>query len=78
VSGFLQVIVKEAREGGVFISTSGYSSDAFEGLTEIERRSLRFGDSNKVVLLAKQYVRAASGLWVPPNSLPELLFEATE
>jgi restriction system protein len=77
VVSFLRVIIKEKRAGGVFISTSGYSPGAFEGLTEIERHTLRFGDGLKVGILARHYVRAASGLWIPPKNLPEVLFEAT-
>jgi restriction system protein len=78
VEHFLQVIVKEGRAGGLFISTSGYTSDAFEGLTKIERKTLRFGDSSKVALLARTYTRAASGLWSPPSDLTDVLFQATK
>ena len=78
VVDFLEVIVKEGRFGGLFLSTSGYTSGALGGLTEIERRQLRFGSRAKVVLLTQQYVRAASGLWSPPSELTEVLFESTE
>jgi hypothetical protein len=78
VADFLQVIIKEGRAGGLFISTSGFTSEAFSGLTEIERKRLRFGSSTKVVLLARNYIRAASGLWSPPKDLTEVLFQSTE
>jgi restriction system protein len=78
VEDFLQVIVREGRAGGLFISTSEYTSDAFEGLTQIERRTLRFGNRTKIVLLARNYVRAASGLWSAPSDLTEVLFQSTE
>ena len=78
VSDFMRVIVAEARTGGLFLSTSGYAADKTEGLTEVTRDRLRFGDKSKVVLLARTYVRACSGLWSPPEVLPEVLFEATE
>ena len=77
VSDFLQVVVAENRSGGLFLSTSGYADDTFEGLTEITRQRLRLGDRAKIILLAQTYVRACSGLWSPPNELPEILFEAT-
>jgi hypothetical protein len=77
VSNFMQVMVAENRSGGLFLSTSGYGADSFEGLTEITRQRLRFGDRTKVVLLAQTYVKACSGLWTPPTELPEVLFEAT-
>jgi restriction system protein len=78
VSDFMSVIVAESRTGGLFLSTSGYAADKTEGLTEITRDRLWFGDKSKVVLLAKTYMRACNGLWSPPQMLPEVLFEATE
>ncbi len=77
VHDFLQVIVAEERSGGLFLSTSGYAENAFEGLTELTRQRLRFGNQTKVVLLAQTYVKALSGLWSPPNELPQVLFEGT-
>ena len=77
VSDFFEVIVSEERSGGLFLSTSGYNTDAFEGLTEITRQRLRLGEKTKVVLLAQTYFRATSGLWSPPADLPQVLFEAT-
>jgi hypothetical protein len=78
VTDFMSVIVAENRTGGLFLSTSGYAADKTEGLTEVTRDKLRFGDKDKVVLLAKTYIRACDGLWSPPAVLPEVLFEATE
>lgn len=77
VKDFLSVMVSEQRSGALFLSTSGYTVDAFEGLTEIERRRLRFGDTEKIVSLAQTYVRAQAGVWSPPSELPEVLFETT-
>lgn len=78
VSDFMSVIVAENRTGGLFLSTSGYAADRTEGLTEVTRDRLWFGEKKKVVLLAKTYIRACNGLWSPPTILPEVLFEATE
>jgi restriction system protein len=78
VSDFMSVIVAENRTGGLFLSTSGYSADRTEGLTEVTRDRLWFGDKRKVVLLAKTYVRMCDGLWSPPDILPEVLFEGAE
>ena len=41
VSDFFEVIVSEDRSGGLFLSTSGYNTHAFEGLTEVTRQRLR-------------------------------------
>jgi restriction system protein len=77
VSHFMRVIVREERSGGLFLSTSGYAADAFEGLTEVTRSRLRLGGREKIVLLAKHYVRVCDGLWSPPTALPEVLFDST-
>jgi restriction system protein len=78
VSEFLHVIVAENRSGGLFLSTSGYAADAFEGLAELNRRHLGIGGRSKVVMLAQTYIRACNGLWSPPEALPEVLFDATK
>lgn len=78
VTDFMQVIVAEKRSGGLFLSTSGYAADAFEGIAEINRRMLHLGGRSKVVLLTQTYIRACSGLWSPPSALPEVLFDATD
>ena len=75
VSDFFNVIVREGREGGLFLSTSGYASNISEALTELSRQKLRLGDKSKVVMLAQTYLRANSGLWSPPEQLPEILFD---
>lgn len=77
VRDFLQVMIAENRSGGLFLSTSGYAEGAFEGLTELTRQRLRFGSKTKVVLLAQTYIKALSGLWSPPDELPQVLFEET-
>lgn len=75
---FLNVIVRESRQGGLFLSTSGYCNNAFEMLTEIEREMLKFGKEEKVVSLCKTYVKVDSGIWSPPELLTEVLFAGTQ
>jgi restriction system protein len=74
---FLNVIVRESRQGGLFLSTYGYCDNAFEQLSEIDRQRLRFGSEQKIVALCRTYVKAASGLWSPPENLAEVLYEET-
>jgi HJR/Mrr/RecB family endonuclease len=71
---FLKVIVNEEVNGGLFLSTYGYCNNAFEMLTEIERKLLKFGDQDKIVSLCRQYVLSNSGLWSMPGSLIDSLF----
>ena len=77
ISDFLNVLVSERRQGGLFLSTSGYCTDAFEMLSEIQRQQLKFGDQKKVVSLCKTYIKAQSGLLSRSESLVEVLFEET-
>jgi restriction system protein len=77
IQDFLNVIVRERRQGGLFLSTYGYCDNAFEMLSEIERQKLKFGSEEKVVSLCKTYVKADAGIWSPPESLAEILFEET-
>lgn len=77
VSNFLNVIINEEISGGLFLSTYGYCNNAFESLTEIQRQRLRFGQQSKVVTLCKTYVKAKSGIWSPPESLVETLYDGT-
>ena len=74
---FLDVLLKEERQGGLYLSTYGYCNNAFEYLTEIERRKLKFGDQEKVVALCQSYLKAESGIWTPQSRLTEVLYEGT-
>ena len=74
---FLNVIVRESRQGGLFLSTYGYCDNAFEQLSTIDRQRLRFGSEQEVVALCRTYVKAASGLWSPPENMAEVLYEET-
>lgn len=75
VSDFVKVIAKENRDGGLFLSTFGYSEKAYEVLTEVERQYLKLGEQPKVISLCRTFVKAESGLWKPPAVLSDLLFE---
>jgi hypothetical protein len=75
VREFLSVVVRDQPQGGIIISTSGFSASAMEGITEIERE-LRFGNSNTVVSLCRTYLKASSGLIYPVN-YKDMLFSVT-
>jgi restriction system protein len=74
---FLKVVAREQSAGGLFLATYGYCDNAFEQLTEIDRERLRFGEEEKIVALARSYVKAQSGIWSPPENLVNVLFEGT-
>lgn len=77
VKEFVKVICNEKREKGLFLSTYGFTENAFEGLTELERLKIRFGDQEKIVSLCKTYLKVKSGIWTPLNDIQEVLFEQT-
>ena len=77
VTDFLNVLAREQHQGGLYLSTYGYTRNAFESLSKIEREKLRFGHEEKIVSLCKTYVKAASGIWSPQQSLIDVLYENT-
>jgi len=78
VKEFLKVICNEKSESGLLLSTYGFTSNAFEGLTELERKKIRFGDEEKIVSLCKTYLKVKSGIWTPLDNLQEILIKKTK
>ncbi|WP_192860157.1 restriction endonuclease [Mycobacterium sp. MS1601] len=75
VRDFVKVVAREHRQGGLFLSTHGFTKGAFESLTEIERTAVRFGESKMVANLCRSFVRVGAGLWSPDDQgLADLLF----
>ncbi len=78
VSDFIGVVARDKVAGGMFLSTHGYTSTAFEYLTQLDRERVSFGGREKVLTLCKTYSKAQAGLWSPPSSLREILLESPE
>ncbi|PSV49865.1 restriction endonuclease [Photobacterium indicum] len=74
---FLQVVINEEVNGGLFLSSYGYCANAFEMLTEIHRQPLRIGGQEKIYSLCKQYVMSKAGIWSQTDSLIDTLYENT-
>lgn len=77
IKEFTQVIINEKRDKGLFLSTSGYTSNYYECLTEREKPLVRFGKENKVVDLCRTYEKVNSGIWNPIETMEEILFKDT-
>lgn len=77
VKDFLKIITKEKRNAGLFLSTYGYTENAIESITEIERQKIRFGQEDKIISLCKTYIKKKSGIWEDNNELSEILFFET-
>ncbi|MCR4469849.1 MULTISPECIES: restriction endonuclease [unclassified Burkholderia] len=76
IERLLKVIVKERKDGGLFLSTYGFTENAFEQLTAIEKQKLKFGDKEKIVAFCQSYIKAKSGLWSPPEDLTDILLSS--
>lgn len=75
LSDFLQVVVNEKSEGGLFLSTSGYCSNAFEQLKVITKKPVNYQGTRKIISLIETYEKYQSGIWTKPLDIEELLFE---
>ena len=74
LSSFLQVIVNEKSEGGLYLSTSGYCANAFEQLKVITRKPVSYQGTSKIISLVETYEKHQSGIWTKPLKIEELLF----
>ncbi|NQT36211.1 MAG: restriction endonuclease [Planctomycetes bacterium] len=77
IKDFYRVVVREKVHGGLFLSTYGVADNAFEQLTEVERRMIRIGTKSTVVALCKSYLYSKRGVILPSTELPNYLFAET-
>jgi Restriction endonuclease len=75
ISDFINVVARENRDGGLYLATYGYSGDACEALTEVDRQSIKLGVDKKIISLCRTYIKAESGIWLAPSVLSDLLFD---
>lgn len=73
ISDFLQVIIRENRKSGLYLSSSGYTANAFETLSKIEKTKFRYGNKTSMLSLLKMYERVNSGIYVPVNNLEDII-----
>ncbi|MGY3509321.1 restriction endonuclease Mrr [Bradyrhizobium sp. USDA 3051] len=74
---FFEVVLSRRANGGLILSSSGYSAPALAGRSEIARELVRLGSANKIVGLCQSYVSRGHGLWTPISSLSTILFADT-
>lgn len=77
IKHFAKVVAKEEAKGGVLLSSSGFTKNVGEGLTELERQSVRLGNHNKIISLCKTYFKIDSAIWLADQLLPTLLHDLT-
>ena len=77
ITEFIGVNSVAKTDGGLFLSSSGYTDTARARVGEIMRQKVRLGGRNKIVTLCQQFVQRRKGVWTPDSPLPELLLEET-
>lgn len=77
VSSFVEVNAKDGTDGGLFLSSSGYTKAVYGRVAEISRQRVHLGGKRKIIQLCMAYERAEAGLWTPVEPLPKTLFDDT-
>lgn len=77
VRSFMEVVVREGHDRGLYLSTSGYSRPAVEALMTMDRHRIALQGSEQIVGYCDLFVRHLSGLWSAPTRLSDILFGAT-
>lgn len=78
VKEFTKVIINESRTKGLYLSTYGYTQNYYECLTKTERNIIGFGEKAKIVELCQIYEKIKNGIFLPMNSLENLLFQGVD
>lgn len=78
VGKFVKVVASERATGGLFLSSSGYTSGAYEILKEVEHQHIYHGGRNKIIAICQTYVRSTGVLWEPTQSVHEMLFSSDD
>jgi restriction system protein len=76
VRKFVDVTATRQAAAGLMLSTSGFSTPVYRGITEF-RMPVHLGEGEKVVSLCKTYYRLRSALWVEDTDLQDTLFAGT-
>lgn len=73
---FISVTASKRAEGGLLLSTSGFSGTIYSGIVEFSA-PVRLADGDKVVALCRTYYRLRSALWLEDVNLRETLLSGT-
>lgn len=73
IRDFLNIVIRENRRLGLYLSSSGYTANAFETITYIDKIYFRYGDKSSMQLLLKMYERVNNGIYIPSNNLEQLI-----
>jgi hypothetical protein len=71
VSSFVEVNVRDGTQGGLFLSTTGYTNAVYAQLAEISWRSLMLGNDETIISLCQRFVwTKGQAMWQAVDVLP--------
>jgi hypothetical protein len=77
VRGFGEVVLREQAEGGLILSSSGYSGTVMAARLQVTRAPVMLGDKAKMLSFCRTFVQSENGLWQRDSSLVEVFFADT-
>ncbi|MBB3314620.1 hypothetical protein FHT77_000462 [Rhizobium sp. BK181] len=73
LSKLVHVTAREQAKKGILLSSSGFTSTVYEGITEAERKTVGLGDGSKIIALCRTYLRLNTLFWTSDRSNVDLL-----
>lgn len=77
IKRFAEVVLCEQAAGGLFISSSGYTSKVAAARLEVARVPIVLGDSRKLLSFCRSFVLSEGGIWERDGTLTEVFFNDT-
>jgi hypothetical protein len=78
LDSLFEVVASQGQSAtGLLLSSTGFANSVFTGRTEIEYQAVRLGGKDKIVSLCQDYVKNASGVWMPARDLADMLLDGT-
>ena len=75
IKRFAEVVFREQAVGGLFPSSSGYTSTVAAARVEVARTPIMLGDSRKMLSFCRSFVLSEGGIWERDESLIEVFFK---
>ena len=77
VRRFGEVVLREQAQGGLFLSSSGYSGPVAATRFDVSRTPVMLGDSRKMLSFCRSFVLSEGGIWERDGDLTEVFFADT-
>ena len=77
VAEFVEINRRDQTDGGLFLSTSGFTECIHGQLAKTAPNHVRLGGYEKIVSLCRHFCRSRAGRWIRQSMLPQVLLELT-